>query len=257
MKSADGYSLQRICRPQEEQGWNSEVHWERWLEKDKEGWKAVKRWIWGQELRCGGLKGISGCRNSESVLATVVNTSNPCLLGNTHIVLGVWPGKVKGYEIVFRWLHLNLSGQRDLRSLSSSLQVLLLRGDLRRMDDWKDRYAIKTVPCFDMHRQPPVLRACHHASWLFKGTVSTEVFLGRALLTCLGSSSQWPTHSLNGCPWNFCKYLFCNFFAQQRSHHPLIRPCFCSESSGLSLPRENWPRILVISQTAHKLLPSP
>ena len=56
-----------------------------------------------QELPCSGLKGISGCRDSGSVLATtVVNTSNPCLLGNTHIVLGGWPGKVKGYETVFR-----------------------------------------------------------------------------------------------------------------------------------------------------------
>lgn len=115
MKSADGYSLQRICRPQEEQGWKFRGSLGKVVGKDKGGWKAVKRWIWGQELQGGGLKGISGCRNSESVLATVVNTSNPCLLGNTHIILGVWPGKVKGYETVFRWLHLNLRGQREFK----------------------------------------------------------------------------------------------------------------------------------------------
>ena len=29
--------------PRKSRDENSEVHWERWLEKDKEGWKAVKR----------------------------------------------------------------------------------------------------------------------------------------------------------------------------------------------------------------------
>lgn len=43
-ESADGCSLQRICRPQEKQEHNSEVSLQRWSEKNKDNadWKAMK-----------------------------------------------------------------------------------------------------------------------------------------------------------------------------------------------------------------------
>lgn len=97
MKSADGYSCpQRICSfrksRDEIQRFIGKVvgKGQERLESSEMNLRA------GTPVRC--VERHLRLQNSESVLATVVNTSNPCLLGNTHIVLGGWPGKVKGYE---------------------------------------------------------------------------------------------------------------------------------------------------------------
>lgn len=50
MKSADGYSLRRICRPQEEQECNSEVHLGRWSERKQRRLESSEMGNPGPEL---------------------------------------------------------------------------------------------------------------------------------------------------------------------------------------------------------------